>query len=52
MENNSLANLKASLEENRAHLKKNLIKKESECSRLNVQLKVKRLNCFYLFKKI
>ena len=40
MEKNALKNLKTSLEDNRAHLRRQLVAKEAEISRLNVQLRV------------
>ncbi|RNA06057.1 outer dense fiber 2-like [Brachionus plicatilis] len=39
MENNVLASLKQSLEDNRAHLRRQLISREAECNRLSVQLR-------------
>lgn len=40
MENNALANLKLSLEDNRAHLRRQLITREAECNRMSVQIRV------------
>lgn len=40
LENSALCNLKLSLETNRAHLRKELLTKEAEVNRLNVQLRV------------
>lgn len=40
LENSALCNLKMSLENNRAHLQKQLNAKEAEVSRLNVKLRV------------
>ncbi|CAF0887111.1 unnamed protein product [Brachionus calyciflorus] len=39
IENNVLANLKQSLEDNRAHLRRQLIAREAECNRLGVQIR-------------
>ena len=56
LENNALANLKASLEDNRAHLRRQLLARESEVSRLNVQIRVNKflnfiVRAIYNFKK-
>jgi hypothetical protein len=40
LENSALCNLKLSLESNRAHLRKELLAKEAEVNRLNVQSRV------------
>lgn len=46
MENNALASLKQSLEDNRAHLRRQLISREAECNRLSVQLRVSQNDLF------
>jgi hypothetical protein len=48
MENNALTNIKLSLEDNRAHLRRQLLARESEVNRLNVQIRVR----FFRFCKI
>ncbi len=53
MENSALCNLKLSLENNRAHLQKQLNTRESEINRLAVKLRVckyKAFNEFYIIQ--